>query len=135
MAALDAALEDRRMTRRDLAAAAGVAPSTLSALCRARDPLGASPRTCQRIADALGVEVAEVFPTLPPHAVAPVPTEYAGDVACLTVDEVARVLACSRSTVYATLAAGHLPSVSIGARKVVPVEALREFVRAGGQQV
>lgn len=44
------------------------------------------------------------------------------------VEEAARILSLSRSTIYEMLDAGELPSVRRGAARRIPVAALREWV-------
>ena len=44
------------------------------------------------------------------------------------VEEAARILSLSRSTVYEMMDAGELPSVRRGAARRIPVAALREWV-------
>lgn len=46
----------------------------------------------------------------------------------LRVDEVARALALGRSKVYELIASGELPSLTIGAARRVPAEALRAWI-------
>lgn len=46
----------------------------------------------------------------------------------LRVEEVARALALGRSKVYELIASGELPSLTIGAARRVPAEALRRYV-------
>lgn len=44
------------------------------------------------------------------------------------VEEAARILSLSRSTIYEMMDAGELPSVRRGAARRIPVAALREWV-------
>ena len=46
----------------------------------------------------------------------------------LRVDEVARALALGRSKVYELIASGELPSITIGAARRVPAEALGRWI-------
>lgn len=46
----------------------------------------------------------------------------------LRVEEVASALALGRSKVYELIASGELPSLTIGAARRVPAEALRRYV-------
>ena len=48
----------------------------------------------------------------------------------LTVPEVADRLHCSRTTVYALMLGGDLPSVKLGKSRRIPAEALRRWVEA-----
>jgi excisionase family DNA binding protein len=45
------------------------------------------------------------------------------------VEEAARRLSIGRSAVFALIAAGDLPSFKVGRSRLVPVEALEEYVR------
>jgi excisionase family DNA binding protein len=51
----------------------------------------------------------------------------------LTVEEAARRLGVGRTTMYALLASGEVPSVTIGRLRRVPAEALAEYVAARTQ--
>ncbi|MFD5084250.1 helix-turn-helix domain-containing protein [Kitasatospora sp. NPDC058406] len=62
----------------------------------------------------------------------------AGDVpdptlVALTVEEAARRLGVGRTTMYALVASGEVPSVTIGRLRRVPAEALSEYVAARTQ--
>jgi excisionase family DNA binding protein len=46
----------------------------------------------------------------------------------LTVPEVAWELRCNPSTVWRLIAAGELPSVKVGRRRIVPRDAVEEFI-------
>lgn len=46
----------------------------------------------------------------------------------LRVDEVARTLALGRTKVYELIASGELPSITIGAARRIPAEALRQWL-------
>lgn len=46
----------------------------------------------------------------------------------LRVDEVARALSLGRSKVYELIASGELPSITIGAARRVPLDALRAWI-------
>lgn len=48
----------------------------------------------------------------------------------LRVDEVARALALGRSKVYELITSGELPSITIGAARRVPAEALQSWIAA-----
>jgi excisionase family DNA binding protein len=48
----------------------------------------------------------------------------------LTVEEAARRLSVGRTTMYALLASGEIPSVMIGRLRRIPAEALNEYVVA-----
>jgi excisionase family DNA binding protein len=50
------------------------------------------------------------------------------------VDEAARILCLSRSTIYEMLDSGELPSVRCGAARRIPLAALREWVAKHLQQ-
>ncbi|MFJ3214785.1 helix-turn-helix domain-containing protein [Kitasatospora sp. NPDC086801] len=51
----------------------------------------------------------------------------------LTVEEAARRLGVGRTTMYALVASGEVPSVTIGRLRRVPAEALKEYVAARTQ--
>ncbi|MFJ2781271.1 MULTISPECIES: helix-turn-helix domain-containing protein [unclassified Kitasatospora] len=51
----------------------------------------------------------------------------------LTVEEAARRLGVGRTTMYALVASGEVPSVTIGRLRRVPAEALKEYVTARTQ--
>ncbi len=61
-------------------------------------------------------------------AQAPDPTLVA-----LTVEEAARRLGVGRTTMYALVSSGEIPSVTVGRLRRVPAEALKEFVAARAQ--
>ncbi|MEV7118249.1 helix-turn-helix domain-containing protein [Kitasatospora griseola] len=48
----------------------------------------------------------------------------------LTVEEAARRLGVGRTTMYALVASGEVPSVTIGRLRRVPAEALKEYMAA-----
>lgn len=52
--------------------------------------------------------------------------------ATLRVEEAAEVIGIARSTAYAAVARGEIPTVRIGRRLMVPVGALRELLSATG---
>lgn len=54
-------------------------------------------------------------------------------VRCLTVDQVAEVLAVSSSTVYRLVREGHLPSIRVGkaGRRITSAQ-LDQFIASGG---
>ena len=78
------------------------------------------------LADALGVSAQDLL-----HLVrastssAPDPTLVA-----LTVEEAARRLGVGRTMMYALLASGEIPSVTIGRLRRIPAEALSDYVAA-----
>ena len=51
-----------------------------------------------------------------------------GEKLLLRVSEAQKVLSLSRSTVYALIASGQLPSIRIGRAVRVPVDALKQWV-------
>jgi excisionase family DNA binding protein len=53
----------------------------------------------------------------------------------LTVEEAARRLGVGRTTMYALLASGEIPSVTIGRLRRIPAEALSVYVAARVQVV
>ena len=46
----------------------------------------------------------------------------------VTVDEAARMVGCSRATLYPLVVSGQIPSLKIGARRIVSVQALGEWM-------
>ena len=46
----------------------------------------------------------------------------------LTVDEAAKALGIATKTAYLYMKAGTIPSITIGRRRVVPVDALRAYI-------
>lgn len=49
----------------------------------------------------------------------------------VSVDEAARMLGVSRAALYPRITSGEIPSVTLGRRRLVPVEGLREWVERG----
>lgn len=60
-----------------------------------------------------------VYPPAPP-----VPVTY-------NVDEAAQALRISRALLYQLIRSGRLRTVKIGSRRLVPVDALREYIDGG----
>jgi excisionase family DNA binding protein len=54
------------------------------------------------------------------------------DLRCLDIPEVVALLRVSRAKVYELLLSGELKSIHIGARHLVPVQFLREFLASRG---
>lgn len=52
----------------------------------------------------------------------------AEDRIALTVEEAAQRLGLTRKALYAHLAAGHIPSVRLGRRRLIPVAALEKWL-------
>ncbi|MFG2856069.1 helix-turn-helix domain-containing protein [Streptomyces mirabilis] len=78
------------------------------------------------LADALGVSAQDLLHLVRERtSSAPDPTLVA-----LTVEEAARRLGVGRTTMYALLAAGEIPSVTIGRLRRIPAEALSDYVAA-----
>lgn len=61
--------------------------------------------------DAPSVQTGQVIPTL-----------------ALTVEDAAKAMAIGRTMAYQLLKEGHLKSVKIGSRTVIPVRAIEEFL-------
>ena len=81
------------------------------------------------LADALGVSAQALLDLIRASAsTAPDPTLVA-----LTVEEAARRLGVGRTTMYALLASGEIPSVTIGRLRRIPAEALNDYVAARAQ--
>ncbi|QMU67131.1 helix-turn-helix domain-containing protein [Streptacidiphilus sp. P02-A3a] len=78
------------------------------------------------LADALGVSEQDLL-----HLVR-VTSSTAPDatLVALTVEEAARRLGVGRTTMYALLASGQIPSVAIGRLRRIPAEALNAYVAA-----
>lgn len=49
-----------------------------------------------------------------------------------SVDEAASVLGVSRRAIYSAIQSGQLPDVHLGARRLVPVDAINELLQAKG---
>ena len=78
------------------------------------------------LANALGVSAQDLLHLVRERtSSAPDPTLVA-----LTVEEAARRLGVGRTTMYALLAAGEIPSVTIGRLRRIPAEALSDYVAA-----
>ncbi|MDJ0342602.1 helix-turn-helix domain-containing protein [Streptomyces sp. H10-C2] len=78
------------------------------------------------VADALGVSAQALLDLVQASApTAPDPTLVA-----LTVEEAARRLSVGRTTMYALLASGEIPSVAVGRLRRIPAEALNDYVAA-----
>lgn len=58
----------------------------------------------------------------------------AGPAIAASIPESARIVGVSRSLIYKMLNEGRLPSVKIGRRRVIPIEALRAFIEAQTQK-
>jgi excisionase family DNA binding protein len=83
------------------------------------------------IADALGVTEHQLRAAVLEHTA---PAHDATLVA-LTVEEAARRLGVGRTTMYALLASGEIPSVTIGRLRRIPAEALNDYVAACAAQI
>ena len=88
-----------------------------------------TPTSITLLADALGVSEQELLNLV--HA----STSIAHDptLVALTVEEAARRLSVGRTTMYALLASGEIPSVFIGRLRRIPAEALSNYVAARTQ--
>lgn len=53
--------------------------------------------------------------------------------AILTVDEVVKILAISRNSIYRGIQAGEIPHVRIGRRKLIPRVALEQMLERAGE--
>ncbi|MEW1911549.1 helix-turn-helix domain-containing protein [Kitasatospora sp. NPDC085895] len=68
-------------------------------------------------------------------AIAPeTPTEFDPTLVALTVEEAARRLGIGRTTMYALIRTGEVPSIPIGRLRRVPAEALPEYIRRRMQE-
>ncbi|MER6300685.1 helix-turn-helix domain-containing protein [Kitasatospora sp. NPDC001539] len=81
-----------------------------------------------RLSEALGLPEQSLLALVANCDTAPDPTLVA-----LTVEEAARRLGVGRTTMYALVASGEVPSVTIGRLRRVPAEALKEYVAARAQ--
>lgn len=91
--------------------------------------MSATPLPISLLADALGVSLQALLDLIRASAPdAPDPTLVA-----LTVEEAARRLGVGRTTMYALLASGEIPSVTVGRLRRIPAEALNEYVAARTQ--
>jgi len=88
-----------------------------------------TPTPITLLAEALGVSEQELLHLL--HA----STSAAHDptLVALTVVEAARRLSVGRTTMYALIASGEIPSVTVGRLRRVPAEALKDYVAARAQ--
>lgn len=80
------------------------------------------------LADALGVSEQALLRALHATSTAHDPTLVA-----LTVEEAARRLSVGRTTMYALVASGEIPSVTVGRLRRIPAEALNDYVVARAQ--
>ena len=78
------------------------------------------------LADAIGVSQQDLLRLL--HA--STSTAYDPTLVALTVEEAARRLSVGRTTMYALLASGEIPSVTVGRLRRIPAEALNDYVAA-----
>lgn len=81
------------------------------------------------LADALGVSQPDLLRIL--HA--STSTAHDPTLVALTVEEAARRMSVGRTTMYALLASGEIPSVTIGRLRRIPAEALNDYVAARTQ--
>ncbi|MFJ5608223.1 helix-turn-helix domain-containing protein [Streptomyces sp. NPDC093221] len=86
----------------------------------------ATPTSIALLADAIGVGQQD----LPRILHASTSTAYDPTLVALTVEEAARRLSVGRTTMYALLTSGEIPSVTIGRLRRIPAEALNEYVAA-----
>lgn len=68
-----------------------------------------------------------------PHGRTPMNDKPAVPAVLYRVDEAAEALRLSRSSIYELIRSGQLKTVKHGSRRLVPVEALDDFVRALAQ--
>ncbi|WP_329177273.1 helix-turn-helix domain-containing protein [Streptomyces sp. NBC_01477] len=86
----------------------------------------ATPTPIALLADALGVSEQDLRQAL--HA--STSTAYDPTLVALTVEEAARRLSVGRTTMYALLASGEIPSVAVGRLRRIPAEALNDYLAA-----
>ncbi|MFJ7249069.1 helix-turn-helix domain-containing protein [Kitasatospora sp. NPDC098652] len=87
-----------------------------------------TPLELARVAHALGTTEPVLLRLIADQGGAADPTLVA-----LTVEEAARRLGVGRTTMYALVASGEVPSMTIGRLRRVPAEALKEYVAARAQ--
>jgi excisionase family DNA binding protein len=81
------------------------------------------------LADALGVSPQDLLHLVRSTAAA----VSDSTLVALTVEEAARRLGVGRTTMYALLASGEIPSIAIGRLRRVPADALAAYVAARSQ--
>jgi excisionase family DNA binding protein len=88
-----------------------------------------TPTPIALLADALGVSQQALLRAL--HA--STSTAHDPTLVALTVEEAARRLSVGRTTMYALVASGEIPSVTVGRLRRIPAEALNDYVAARAQ--
>jgi excisionase family DNA binding protein len=88
-----------------------------------------TPLSFSRLARALGLTEQQLL-GLVAHCGTTVPDPT---LVALTVEEAARRLGVGRTTMYALIASGEIPSVTIGRLRRIPAHALNEYVAARTQ--
>ncbi|MEC3995312.1 helix-turn-helix domain-containing protein [Actinacidiphila sp. DG2A-62] len=89
----------------------------------------ATPTPLALLADALGVSQQDLLRLLQASSSA----THDPTLVALTVEEAARRLSVGRTTMYALLASGEIPSVTVGRLRRIPAEALNQYVAARTQ--
>ncbi|MYZ39045.1 excisionase family DNA-binding protein [Streptomyces sp. SID4917] len=84
------------------------------------------PISAALLADALGLTEQQLLDLVQAN----ISTAYDPTLVALTVEEAARRLGVGRTTMYALLAAGEIPSIVIGRLRRIPAEALSDYVAA-----
>lgn len=88
-----------------------------------------TPTPIALLADALGVSQQELLRVLHTST----SSEHDPTLVALTVEEAARRLSVGRTTMYALIASGEIPSVAVGRLRRVPAEALSDYVATRAQ--
>ncbi|MFD8969291.1 helix-turn-helix domain-containing protein [Streptomyces sp. NPDC059568] len=88
-----------------------------------------TPISAALLADALGMTEQQLLDLVQANT----STVYDPTLVALTVEEAARRLGVGRTTMYALLAAGEIPSIAIGRLRRIPAEALSDYVAARTQ--
>ncbi|WP_063775866.1 helix-turn-helix domain-containing protein [Streptomyces odonnellii] len=88
-----------------------------------------TPISAALLADALGMTEQQLLDLVQANT----NTAYDPTLVALTVEEAARRLGVGRTTMYALLASGEIPSVTIGRLRRIPAEALSDYVAARTQ--
>jgi excisionase family DNA binding protein len=82
------------------------------------------------MSDRLEAALAELADALREELRAELAGHDGGPVQLLSIHEAARIAGVGRTTLYAELQAGRLPSVKIGRRRLIPADALAKVAAA-----
>jgi len=84
------------------------------------------PLPAHTLAQALGIPDEDLLPLLASVA----PEQGDPTVLALTVEEAARRIGVGRTTMYALIASGEVPSIQIGRLRRIPAQALTDYIAA-----